>query len=85
MSKFLEEGEDIEDIHKVLDSASNTIFLNTFHVGSSNESRKYGVFRKTFESLSHVNIYPTITSLQGLPVLQGGSVWMMRVSWCRII
>jgi hypothetical protein len=33
-----------EDVHKVLDSGSNTVFLNTIHVGSGNESRKYGVF-----------------------------------------
>jgi hypothetical protein len=33
-----------EDVHKVLDSGSNTVFLNTIHVGSSNEARKYGVF-----------------------------------------
>ena len=33
-----------EDVHKVLDSGSNTVFLNTFYVGSGNESRKYGVF-----------------------------------------
>lgn len=53
----------MKDIHKVLDSGSNTIFLNTFYVGSGSESRKYGVFRKAFESLTHVSIYPTITSL----------------------
>lgn len=71
------------DIHKVFDSDTNTVFLDTLDIGSGNEAGKYGVFRKTFKRLLYVSTLPTSSSMRALPFLQEDSEWRICVSWYK--